>query len=76
MEPELARRKMREECKDTADDVRALQEELKDAVARRDQAFVKVHGEAKGGLLSYNEIAEASGLARGRVIQIVQAKRG
>jgi hypothetical protein len=45
-----------------------------DAVAARDTALIEAHGPKALGGLSYDEMAQAVGLSKGRVIQIVQGK--
>lgn len=45
------------------------------AVAARDEAMLNAHGERRDGFLSYDEISQASGISKGRVIQIVQPRR-
>lgn len=44
------------------------------ALRVRDAAFIAAHGNPADGRLSYAQIAAASGLSRGRVIQIVQGE--
>lgn len=46
-----------------------------EAVVKRDQALAAAHGPKSHGLLSYEEIAEAAGISKGRVRQIVAAVR-
>lgn len=44
------------------------------ALKVRDAALIAAHGPNATGHLSYSQIAAASGLSRGRVIQIVQGE--
>ena len=45
-----------------------------EAVAARDAALIDAHGPKAQGGLTYDEMADAVGLSKGRVIQIVQGK--
>lgn len=55
-----------------AEDVRRKRLILDTAIARRDEALIEAHGDKREGYLSYQELADASGMSKGRVIQVVQ----
>jgi hypothetical protein len=49
-----------------------LAKAARDAPAERDEALIAAHGDKRQGGLTYDELAAATGLSKGRVIQIVQ----
>lgn len=70
--PESTRAKNIALIKEASDEVRELADDLKEATLRRNRAMIDAHGKHSEGGLSYNDIAEASGLMRTRVIQVIQ----
>lgn len=71
-DPDVRRHERRKQLRATARRVREYETKLDDAVHERDRLLIDSHGPRRDGGLSYEEMAEAVGVSRGRIIQIVQ----
>lgn len=66
-----ARKRRRDRLVEVGATVQELQAALEKATSVRDREILKAHGNRWTGHLSYEEIAQCTGISKGRVIQIV-----
>lgn len=72
---ERTRDRQRHKVREAQLRVSMAERQLEKAIAARDRVMIAAHGNKKDGGLSYAELANETGLSKGRVIQIVQPTR-
>jgi hypothetical protein len=72
---ERHRDRQRQKVREAQHRVTTAERQLEKAIAARDKVMIAAHGNKKDGGLSYAELANETGLSKGRVIQIIQPTR-